>query len=68
MRLRTIGTAQVSGLCIGGNKPIVPAFEKLSHSMCENDVALFGAFLKNDPDMNAQDVRFVYEHVDAVPA
>ena len=40
MRLRTIGTAQVSGLCIGGNKPIVPAFEKLSHSMCENAVVI----------------------------
>ena len=68
MRLGTIGTAQVSGLCIGGNKPIVPAFEKLSHSMCENDVALIGAFLKNDPDMIAQDVRFFDEHIDAVPA
>ena len=57
MRLRTIGTAQVSGLCIGGNKPIVPAFEKLGHSMCEND-----------PDKIAQDVRFFDEHVDAVAA
>ena len=46
----------------------MPAFEKLSHSMCENDVALIGAFLKNDPDMIAQDVRFFDEHVDAVPA
>ncbi len=49
MRLGTIGTAQVSGLCIGGNKPIVPAFEKLGHTMCENDVALIGAFLKKRP-------------------
>jgi hypothetical protein len=49
MRLRTIGTAQVSGLCIGGNKAIVPAFEKLGHAMCDNDVALSALSSKTTP-------------------
>ena len=52
----------------GGNKAILPAFERLGRAMRENDVALIGAFLKDDPDMIAQDVSLFDEHVDAVLA
>ena len=52
----------------GGNKPIVPAFETLGRTMREDDVALIGVFLKDDPDLIGKDVDLFDEHVDAVPA
>ena len=52
----------------GGNKPILPAFETLGRAMREDDVALIGVFLKDDPDLIAVDVDLFDEHVDAVLA
>jgi hypothetical protein len=52
----------------GGNKPIVPAFETLGRAMREDDVALIGVFLKDDPDLIAKDVDLFDQHVDAVLA
>jgi hypothetical protein len=50
----------------GGNKPVLEAFATLGRSMRENDVALIGVFLKDDPEMIAKDVALFAEHVDAV--
>lgn len=52
----------------GGNKPIKEAFETLGNAMRENDVALIGCFLKDDPDMIAKDVDLFDEHVEGVLA
>jgi hypothetical protein len=52
----------------GGNKPVLPAFATLGQAMRENDVALIGVFLKDDPDMISQDVDLFDEHVEAVLA
>jgi hypothetical protein len=52
----------------GGNKPILEAFETLGNAMREDDVALIGVFLKDDPDMIAKDVDLFDEHVEGVLA
>ena len=52
----------------GGNRPILEAFETLGRAMREDDVALIGVFLKDDPDMIAKDVDLFDEHVEGVLA
>lgn len=49
----------------GGNMPVVPAFELLGRVMRDNDVICTGFFLKDDPDMIAQDVALFEEYVEA---
>lgn len=50
----------------GGNKPILEAFEVMGKHMRENDVALVGLFLKDDPDMMKKDIALFEEYVDGV--
>ena len=51
---------------IGSNKPILEAFETMGKAMRENDVALVGFFLKDNPDMMREDIALFEEYVDRV--
>lgn len=49
-----------------GNKPISEAFETMSRSMRDCDVACIGIFLKDDQFMISKDVELFERHVDGV--
>ncbi len=50
----------------GGNKPILEAFETMGKAMRENDIALVGFFLKDNPDMMKEDIALFEEYVEGV--
>ena len=50
----------------GGNKPIIPAFEFMGELMRPNDVTVVGLFLKDNPNMIAEDIALFEKYVDKV--
>lgn len=68
--LKTIDTIQSPvvhyKVFAGGNKPIIPAFQLLGEVMKPKDIVLVGIFLKDNPNMIAEDVSFCEEYIEKI--